>query len=78
MKTEVVAGELQKVETDALIVNLFEGVTSPGGGTGAVDKALDGYITELISAGDLTGKVTAGDAVPLAVTGDLPGDVDMT
>jgi leucyl aminopeptidase len=37
-------------------VNLFEGVKSPGGGTGAVDKALDGGISALIREGEVKGK----------------------
>lgn len=43
--------------TDLLIVNLFEGVTWPGGATGAVDKALGGRISQLIALGDCTGKL---------------------
>jgi leucyl aminopeptidase len=43
------------VAADALIVNLFEGVTSPGGATGAVDRALGGLISEAIRAGDFRG-----------------------
>ena len=40
------------------MVNLFKGVqeTSPGGATGAVDKALDGVIRRLIEDGEITGK----------------------
>ena len=44
------------VDTPALIVNLFKGVKAPGGATGAVDKALDGVITNLIEDGEITGK----------------------
>ncbi len=40
----------------AIVVNLFEGVESPSGATGAVDRALDGAITRLISLGDVKGK----------------------
>ena len=56
MKFEVVAGDISGRDTDAVVVNLFEGVTSPGGATGALDGALDGAITELIGDGEITGK----------------------
>ena len=42
--------------SDCIVINLFEGVTTPGGATGAVDKALDGAISRLIASGDFTGK----------------------
>ena len=38
MKFEVVAGDISGRETDAIVVNLFEGIASPGGATGAVDS----------------------------------------
>lgn len=42
--------------SDCIVVNLFEGVTTPGGATGAVDAALGGSISRLIASGDFTGK----------------------
>ena len=42
MKREVVDGDMRKLRGEMLVVNLFEGVTSPGGATGAVDKAIGG------------------------------------
>ena len=56
MQLKVEAGDITKAETQCVVVNLFEGVTSPGGGTGAVDRALAGMISELIAAGDIRGK----------------------
>ena len=56
VEIRVIQGSITEVESDALVVNLFEGVTVPGGATGAVDRALDGKITELISAGEISGK----------------------
>lgn len=53
---QVAAGDLTQISADALVVNLFEGVRSPGGGTGAVDRALGGNLTTLIADGALTGK----------------------
>ena len=56
MKFEVAAGDISVRDTDAIVVNLFEGVTRPGGATGAVDGALDGAITKLIADGEIKGK----------------------
>ena len=41
MEIRVEKGDITQRQADAIIVNLFEGVTSPGGGTGAVDRALE-------------------------------------
>lgn len=57
MQIQVEQGSIQHSHADTIVVNLFEGVTSPGGATGAVDQALDGAISELIANGDLSGKV---------------------
>jgi leucyl aminopeptidase len=56
MKIHLQLQSITNVEADVLVVNLFEGVTKPGGATGAVDEALGGQITALIESGDLTGK----------------------
>ena len=56
MKFEVVAGDISGRGTDAIVVNLFDGVTRPGGATGAVDAALDGAISDLIADGEIKGK----------------------
>jgi leucyl aminopeptidase len=50
-------GSVTEVQTPLLAVNLFEGVTSPGGATGAVDGALGGLITRLIAEGEIKGKL---------------------
>jgi leucyl aminopeptidase len=70
MKITVQQGGIQAVEAEASVVNLFKGVTQPGGATGVVDKALDGAIGELIESGDLTGKL--GQAVVLYPRGAIP------
>ncbi len=57
MNIKVVAGDITELGVDAIIVNLFEGVKSPGGATGAVDKALDGAISQLINKGEIKGKL---------------------
>lgn len=61
---------IHTVTADAIIINLFQGVTAPGGATGAVDKALDGAITELIAGGDVRGKL--GETVVLYPRGAIP------
>lgn len=48
MEIKVQNISLADVEADVVIVNLFKGVTSPGGGTGAVDKALGGLISDFV------------------------------
>ena len=57
MNVNVIQGNIQDQTADTLIVNLFEGVTVPGGATGAVDKALGGAISDLIANGDISGKM---------------------
>jgi len=69
LEMTVVEGAVETIETDALVVNLFEGVTSPGGATGAVDTALEGAVGELIEAGDLRGK--AGELAVLYPRGAI-------
>jgi len=59
VEIKVTAGDVTQVPADAVIVNLFEGVETPGGATGAVDKALRGAITRLIAAGEVKGKLNA-------------------
>jgi leucyl aminopeptidase len=70
MRVRVIETSVDAVKTDALVVNLFEGVKKPGGATGAVDKALGGAITRLIAAGEIKGSLNevallhAGGALP--------------
>ncbi len=47
---------IQAASADAVIVSLYEGVDISSGATGAVDKALNGAISELVNANDLRGK----------------------
>ena len=55
MEITVETGDMAENTADAIVVNLFEGVTSPEGGTGAVDRALGGAISDLIAAGETKG-----------------------
>lgn len=70
MDVVVQQGNVTEISTDALVVNLFKGVTEPGGATGAVDKALGGGIRDLIEAGDLDGSL--GQTVVLYPRGAIP------
>jgi leucyl aminopeptidase len=66
----VESGDLARAPADAVVVNLFEGVTSPGGGTGALDKALDGQISACIADGAIKGK--AGELTTIFTFGRIP------
>ena len=56
MEIKVVAGDIAQQDFGAVIVNLFEGVTAPGGATGAVDVAMGGAISSLIEDGEIKGR----------------------
>ncbi len=72
MKVHVVNQPITEFDGDIIIVNLFEGVKSPGGATGAVDKALDGIIRKMIKNGEITGKL--GETVVIHTFGKLKAD----
>ena len=55
MNITVRQGEIQKTETEALVVNLFQGAR-PGGATAAVDAELGGLIGRVVDSGDFTGE----------------------
>ncbi len=56
MDVRVQHSSVAEVETPLLVVNLFEGITQPGGATGAVDQAMGGLISRLIADGELSGE----------------------
>lgn len=66
----VEVGDIARYSANAIVVNLFEGVTSPGGGTGAVDRAMDGAISRLIAEGDIKGK--KGEITLIHTFGRIP------
>ena len=70
MEIAVTQGSLTEVSCDVLVVNLFEGVTQPGGGTGAVDRALGGAITQLIAEENFEGKL--GQTAVIHTFGKIP------
>ena len=57
MEIKILAGDITKVEADAIMVNIFEGVERPEGITSAVDEALGGAISELVKQGEIKGKL---------------------
>lgn len=63
MELKVEVGDVTVWKGDGIIVNLFEGVTAPGGATGAVDKALNGLLSKLIASGDIKGKLGSATIV---------------
>lgn len=73
MEIKVIVGDIAQIEADALVVNLFEGVEQPGGATAAVDKALDGAISSLISRGGIKGKF--GEVSIVHTLGKLPAGI---
>ena len=70
MKIAAQQGNLQDQAADLLIVNLFQGVTKPGGGTGAVDQALGGLLTNLIKDESFAGKL--GQTLLVHTQGKIP------
>jgi len=70
MDIRVERGDIGQYKADAIVVNLFEGVTSPGGGTGAVDRALDAAISRVISEGHCRGK--DGEVTLIHALGKVP------
>ena len=56
MELRVQQGNIAETDVDLIVVNLFAGVTAPGGATGAVDRALNGAISQLIAQGDFSGE----------------------
>ena len=73
MEIKVTVGDIAQIEADAIVVNLFEGVEQPGGATAAVDKALDGAISSLISRGEIKGKF--GEVNIVHTFGKLPARI---
>jgi len=57
MEIKVVTDDIVKIKAGAIIVNSFEGMKRLSGDIAAVDKALDGAISQLISQGEIKGKL---------------------
>jgi len=70
---KVIVGDIAQIEADAVVVNIFEGVEKPSGATAAVDRALDGAISSLISRGEIRGKF--GEVSIVHTFGKLPARI---
>lgn len=57
MEIKTVAGDIARIESGAIIVNFFEGMEHLDGDTAIIDRALDGAISQLISQGEIKGKL---------------------
>jgi leucyl aminopeptidase len=57
VEIKVATGDIARFQAGAIIVNFFEGMERPEGITAAVDRALDGAIAQLISQGEIKGKL---------------------
>ncbi len=69
-EVKVAKGNIVEAKADAIVVNLFKGVTKLGGATGAVDVALEGQITDFLTLGEFKGKFK--DVAVLATRGKIP------
>jgi leucyl aminopeptidase len=57
VEIKVIAGDIAKVEAGAIIVDFFEGMEHLDGDIATIDKALAGAISQLISQGEIKGKL---------------------
>jgi len=57
LEIRVAAGDTSSFEADAIMMSFHEGMESPEGETAVVDEALGGAISQLISQGEIKGKV---------------------
>lgn len=70
MKVKIEKKSILDIESDAIIVNLFEGVKTPGGVTGIVDKAFNGVISDFVIKHEkFTGKFGEIYRLPLIESG---------
>jgi leucyl aminopeptidase len=70
LEVKVVTGDITEIDADAIVVNLFQGVEQVSGASAAVDKALGGAISSLISKGEFKGKF--GEVSVVHTLGKLP------
>ncbi|MBI1730383.1 leucyl aminopeptidase [Candidatus Acetothermia bacterium] len=70
MEIHVVQGDIIKIETEVLALGIFQGVQTPEGAAGAVDRTLDGMLFRLFKDGDFHGE--AGETFLLRTENRLP------
>jgi leucyl aminopeptidase len=69
MEIQAIAGDLAQIQADAVLIYLVEGEQLSGTGK-AVDDALKGAISEIITAGDFSGKT--GETLVIYTRGAIP------
>ncbi len=74
MELRVEQGNIAESDVDLIVVNLFAGVTAPGGATGAIDRALNGAISRLIAQGDFSGEAETTALLYARANGGEAGD----
>jgi len=57
VEVKVVVGDIAEIEAGAIMVNLFEGAEHLTGDVAGIDRALDGAIAQLVSRGEIKGKL---------------------
>ena len=70
MEIKVIAGDVTQVKAGALVLGFFKGEESLDGDLASVDKALDGAISQLVSQGEVKGKL--GEITIIHSLGKLP------
>ncbi len=56
MDIKVRVGNIRRIRADAIILGIYEGIKRPRGDVSAINKSLDGAITQLIRQGEIKGK----------------------
>ena len=70
MEIKIIAGDISRVEAGAAVLSFFEGMEGLDGDLATMDKALDGAICQLISRGEVKGKL--GEINTIHSLGKLP------
>jgi len=72
VEIKVIVGDMAKIKAGAIIVNFFEEMEHLDGDIATIDKALDGAISQLISQGEIKGKLN--EITVIYSLGKLPAD----
>lgn len=70
MEIQVLQGDVTQIDTEALCLGIFQGIREPGGAAGAVDRALDGAISDLLQNEEFRGQ--KGETLLLPTFGKIP------
>ncbi|MFC1892511.1 leucyl aminopeptidase [Chloroflexota bacterium] len=57
MEIEAIAGDITRIEAEAIVLGFFEGREHPDGDIARVDSVLDGAISQLVRQGEIKGKL---------------------